>query len=221
MKTLIIGAGEVGISLYRVLKPYYPVTIKDKEKLEIKGIEILHICFPYSKDFIKKVREYQKEYKPKYTIIHSTVKIGTSKKLDAVHSPVVGIHPYLEQSLKTFIKFLGGEKAGEVADYFRRAGIKAYITGKSETTELTKILSTTKYGLDISFTKEVKRLCEENKVPFEFWTLWNKNYNFGYEKLGYPEYQRPELIPIMKKIKGHCVSQNLKLLKTKFNKLIG
>ena len=221
MKTLIIGNGEVGTSLYRILKPYYPVTIKNKEKLKIKGIEILHICFPYSKDFIKKVREYQKEYKPKYTIIHSTVKVGTSRKLDAVHSPIIGIHPFLEKSLKTFIKFLGGEKAGEVADYFRRTGMRVYIVDKSETTELAKLSQTTQYALMIEYVKDLKRECDKYDVPFsEVYTLFSQNYNDGYQKLGYPEYKLPLLIPIMKPQRGHCTIPNCNFWDTEFTKLI-
>ena len=64
MKTLIIGKGEIGTSLQRVLSPFYETYIKDIEPLEVEGIEVLHICFPYSKKFIKQVEEYKKQYKP-------------------------------------------------------------------------------------------------------------------------------------------------------------
>ena len=140
--------------------------------------------------------------------------------MNAIHSPVIGLHPFLEESIKTFTKYLGGKEAGDVADYFRKANIKVYITDKSETTELMKLLSTTKFGLDIEYTKEVKRLCDRYKVPYEAWTLWNDTYNKGYEKLGYPEYKRPQLIPIMKKIDGHCIIPNLDLLKSRFTTII-
>lgn len=221
MKSLIIGSGEVGTSLYNILKPYYDVTIIDKEKLKIKGIEILHICFPFSKNFIKEVKEYQKEYKPKYAIIHSTVEIGTCRKLNAIHSPVIGIHPFLENSLKTFIKFLGGEKAGKVADYFRRAGVKVYICKESETTELAKISQTTQYALMVEYVKNLKKECDKYKVPFsEVYTLFSQNYNEGYQKLGYSEYKLPLLIPIMNKIGGHCLLKNCNLWDTPFTKII-
>lgn len=219
MKTLIIGNGEIGISLSKILDKHYETYFTDKTTEKSKA-DIIHICFPYSDEFVSEVKRYQKLYKPKYTVIHSTVPVGTSAKCNAIHSPVIGLHPFLKESIETFTKYLGGKQAGEVADYFRRANIKVYITDKSETTELMKILSTTKYGLDIEYTKEVKRLCDKYKVPFEMWTLWTKNYNQGYEQLGHPEYRRPELIPIMKKIGGHCVLSNAKLLKSKFTRLL-
>ena len=149
MKTSIIGYGEIGKSLEKVLIQYSPNIITEEGMLrgnaDNKELEVMHICFPYSDKFEEVVKEYQKEYKPKYTIIHSTVPVGTSRKLGAIHSPCLGIHPHLEQSLKTFTKFLGGEQASEVADYFRRAGMKVYLFNKQETTELMKIMDTTHY----------------------------------------------------------------------------
>lgn len=220
MKTLIIGNGEVGKALYNILSKYYATLITDKEILSDKDIEIIHIAFPYSKHFIKDVKEYQRIYKPKYTVIHSTVPVGTSRQCNAIHSPVKGIHPYLEKSIKTFTKFLGGSQAGEVADYFRRAEINVYITDKQESTELIKIDSTNWYGVCIEKTKETKELCDRYDVPFELFTLWTKDYNEGYERLGFSQYKRPLLIPIMKTLGGHCIRQNAKLIKTRFAKLI-
>ena len=224
MKTFIIGYGEIGKSLEKTLQ-LYPLTIVGEEGI-IKGaydnreLEIMHICFPYSEKFISEVKKYQKKYKPKYTIVHSTVPVGTSRKLNAVHSPVIGLHPYLEKSLFTFTKFLGGEQAGEMADYFRRAGMKVYITDKQETTELMKIMDTTQYGIEIEFAKELKRECDKYEVPFEAWSLWVDNYNQGYEKLDYPEYKKPNLVPLMKKISGHCILPNVELLNNKFTKFL-
>jgi hypothetical protein len=214
-KSLIIGNGEIGKSLHKVIGG----DIKDKEYI-IGQYDIIHICFPYDSSFISEVEIYQNQYSPKYTVIHSTVPIGTSRKLKAIHSPVTGVHPYLEESLKTFTKFLGGEKAGEVADYFRKLGIKVYITDKSETTEMMKIMCTTHYGMEIEFVKEIKLLCDKYSLPFEMWSLWVQNYNVGYEKLGLPEYKKPNLIPNMQKIGGHCVTNNCTLLTNKFTEFI-
>ncbi len=220
MRTLIIGFGEVGSSLYEILFDIKPV-IMDIEEGVTETFDIIHICFPYSKYFVKEVKRYQRKYKPKYTVIHSTVPVGTSKECNAIHSPIVGIHPFLTKSIKTFTKFLGGKDADKVADYFRRAGIKVYITDKSETTELMKIMSTTFYGLCIEYTKEVKKMCDKYKIPFEMWTMWTNNYNEGYNKLGFPQYTRPNLIPIMNKLGGHCLLPNLNLMDSKFSKFIG
>jgi len=221
MKTLIIGAGEIGNSLYGVLKQNYEVYLKDLEPLVIDGIEIMHICFPYSDKFSDAVSSYQKQYNPKYTVIHSTVPVGTSRSLNALHSPVVGLHPYLQESIKTFIKFLSGEGADKVADYFRRAGIKVYLVDKQETTELAKLSQTTFYALMIEYVKDLKLQCNKLGLPFsDVYTLFSQNYNEGYKKLGYPEYIMPLLIPIMKEQGGHCTIPNLKLWETKFTKFI-
>ena len=219
--SLIIGYGEIGKALSNVLNgsDILDKHIDTEYSLD-DAYDIIHICFPYSDKFIREVKAYQKKYKAKYTVIHSTVPVGTSKKCNAVHSPVIGIHPNLESGIKTFIKYLGGKDAHRVANYFRKSGLRVYLYDKSETTELMKILSTTKLGMDSEYTKEVKRLCDKYKIPFEAWTLWTQNYNEGYQKLGYPEYARPNLIPIMGKLGGHCVLPNCDLLKSKFTDLV-
>lgn len=228
MKGIVIGLGEIGFSLYNALDNFdnqlvgYDISEGeiDLNDERFKNIDIMNICVPYSDKFIEIVKGYQKQLKPKYTVIHSTVPVGTTRKLKAIHSPCTGIHPDLEISMKTFWKYLGGKNAGEVADYFRRAGMRVYITDKPETTELMKIMSTTMYGVDIEYTKEVKRQCDKYGVPFEFWTLWTENYNEGYKNLGHPEFARPNLIPNFKKIGGHCVLPNAEILDSKFTKLL-
>ncbi len=214
MKTLIIGNGEIGKSLLGVLDSHYSCDIIDKviEDEPNSRYEIMHICFPYSKEFDVSVKGYQNKYQPKYIVIHSTVPVGVSKSLGAIHSPCIGIHPHLNESLTTFTKFLGGKDASNVAQYFRRAGIKVYLTDDSNATELMKVMSTTYYGMCIEYTKEVKRQCDKFGIPFELWSIWTNNYNNGYVSLGYPEYVRPNLVPIMTKIGGHCTQSNCILL---------
>jgi hypothetical protein len=159
-------------------------------------------------------------YNTKYTVIHSTVKPGTSEILGAIYSPCIGIHPHLEESMKIFTKFLGGKDASDVAQYFRRAGIKVYLTDDSTPLELTKSLSTTYYGMCIEYTKEVKRQLDGYGGNFELWTLWNNNYNNGYKELGYPEYVRQNLIPMMGVTGGHCILPNLDFISSPFAKFI-
>lgn len=219
---LIIGFGEIGKSLYNILKEYYVVGALDRhEEIDVPyKVDVIHIAIPYSDKFIETVKEYQKIYNPKYTIIHSTVPPGTSRECNAIHTPVIGIHPNLESGIRTFTKFLGGEQASEVADYFRRVGIKVYLFDKQETTELMKILDTTFYGVCIEYVKEVKRLAEKYGVPFEAWSIWTDNYNKGYQKLEHPEFTRPNLVPIMKKVGGHCVLPNTHMIESPFTELI-
>lgn len=223
-KTIIVGRGEIGNSLAKVLEDYYPFIVDKNDEHESlargKDFDIMHVCFPYSDEFVSEVKKYQAIYKPVYTVIHSTVKPGTCRELGAISSPVIGIHPHLEKSIRTFVKFLAGEKASEVADYFRRAGLRVYLFDNQETTETMKILDTTFYGICVEYAKEVKKLCKEKNIPFEAWTLWTDNYNEGYKKLGYPEFVRPNLTPIMKRCGGHCVLPNAELMDTPFTRFL-
>lgn len=193
-----------------------PPRVRNRD--ERKGCT-MHVCFPYSDAFIGDVRKYREELQPKHTVVHSTVPVGTCSILVATHSPVVGLHPNLEESLMTFRKFVGGPDASEVAEEFRRCGMRVVVTDKSETTELLKLMCTAYYGLMVEFTKDVKRLCTKLGVPFEVWQLWNENYTEGYRTLGH-KYDRPELQPIMTEMGGHCVIPNLDLIDTRFTRFL-
>ncbi len=214
MKTLIVGMGEVGIALHQVLDDYAPLTLDINETPFTDTFEILHICFPYYETFIEDVRVYQERYQPKFTVIHSTVPVGTSRRCKAIHSPIRGIHPRLRDGIKTFVKLIGGEQASDIADYFRRVGLRVMLFDKSESTELAKLLETESYRVNIEFCHRAKQLADEYSVPFhEAYTLQAQTYNEGYVALGHPEYQRPILQPITGPIGGHCVIPNQFLLK--------
>jgi len=220
MKTLIIGYGEIGKSLEKVLIWYSPTIVGEKGiikgNIDDRELEVMNICFPYSDKFEEAVREYQEKYKPKFTVIHSTVPVGTSRKLNAIHHPCVGMHPNLFESFLTFTQFLSGENASEVANYFRKTGMKIYLFDKQETTELGKISQTTFYALMIEYVKMLKEECDKNDLSFsEVYTLMSQAYNEGYKKLGFPEYKMPLLVPIEKKQGGHCTLPNLELWKDK------
>ena len=106
MRTLVIGAGEVGKSLAKVLKEFHETFVRDLKPVLVDNVKIMNICFPYSDKFEQAVKKYQAEYNPKLTIIHSTVPVGTSRRLNAVHSPIHGKHPSLARGIKTFIKYI-------------------------------------------------------------------------------------------------------------------
>ena len=128
----ILGYGEVG----QAIAKFYPksrLRIKDlKRNDDLKGVEVLHICLPWSKDFIKISKKIINETNPKLTIIHSTIAVGTTKKIGGmiVHSPIRGIHPELYKGVKTFAKYIGADnkKAGEAAKkHLESLGIKTKI----------------------------------------------------------------------------------------------
>ena len=212
---IVIGAGEVGKAVFEVLKKHkYSVTIRDLDgRAEQK--DVLHICYPFFKGFVKSVKNYIKIYQPSLVIIHSTVPVGTTRKISpiAVHSPIRGVHPHLAKGVMTFVKYFGGSKAKEAAKIFSTMGVKVKTFSKSETTELLKILDTTYYGWNIIFAKEVARICRERGLDFnEVYTDPNNTYNEGYKKLGKPNVVRPVLSPMPGKIGGHCIIPNLEFL---------
>jgi hypothetical protein len=216
MRTLIVGNGEIGRALESHFKDYYETVVIDKDEQFIGQAEIMHVCFPYFPGFVEEVKRYQKLYGPKYTVIHSTVPMGTNTQCDSVSSPVIGLHPYLDESLGIFKKCLAGPRASDVADYFRRAGFRVFLFDRSETAEMMKLRDTLFYGLCVEYTKDIKLQCDMYGVPFEAWTIWTDVYNNGYRELGYPEYVRPNLTPIMKRIGGHCILPNCDLIDTPF-----
>jgi len=216
MKSIIIGAGEIGKSLHNVLKNAHEVYLRDVEEVDIPtDIEVMNICYPYHKNFIKTTKEYIKQYSPKVVIVHSTVPVGTSEKLDAVHSPCHGKHPNLQKGILTFVKYVGGEDPEKVyiaKEYLTQAGIEAQMVASSRTSELSKIMCTSYYGWNIVFMKEMQKICKKHGVPFhEVYTDWNHLYDIGYADLNMPQFIIPVLDPMPGKIGGHCVVNNTDL----------
>lgn len=218
--SLVLGyLGEVGSAIYEILREHYDevagVDAEGKNAGYTEGdhFDVLHVCIPWYEEFENVVRDWQHALKPKVTIIHSTVPVGVSRSLGAVHSPIRGVHPNLKEGIRSFKKFLGGEQASLVADYFRRAGIQVILVDKPETTEAGKLFDTEYYRAVIEFAHRVGAYCDEHGLNFhEVYTLFNQTYNEGYTKLGMPEVVRPVLQNIKGPIGGHCVMPNKELL---------
>ncbi|MBI3631475.1 MAG: hypothetical protein HY219_01235, partial [Candidatus Staskawiczbacteria bacterium] len=117
-KVGILGYGEIGKSLALF---YKNPKIKDLKRDDgLFGVDILHVCIPWSNNFVKIIKKEINQIKPKITIIHSTIIPGTTKKIGGmiVHSPVRGVHPNLHKGIKTFVKYIGADnkKAGQLAE---------------------------------------------------------------------------------------------------------
>ena len=155
-------------------------------------------------------------YKPELTIIHSTVPVGTSRRLNAVHSPIHGRHPNLERGILTFRKFVGAapeldlEKAYR---FLRKAKIKTERVSSPEASELSKIMCTTYLGVVAAYMKATMAICDELDVPFREVYGWGFLYNEGYAELGEHRFIRPVLEKEAGGIGGHCVIQNAILLR--------
>ena len=219
-RALIVGAGEIGKSMFSVLDGKFDVHIRDKDSGPTGQFNYLHVCIPYSEEFLSEVERYDYEYSPKIIVIHSTVPLGTIRKLGdkAVHVPIRGKHPNLAESIRKFRLYVGGNNRDyvtEIADMFRQVVDDVYMidtTYPPETTELLKIMCTTYYGWNILFEKEMYRLCNELGVPYEVvYTDLNRTYNLGYTKAGMGQFTRPVLDHMPGPIGGHCVSNNCRL----------
>ncbi len=215
MSQLVIGYGEVGRALHKVLKHAWILDLNPAVSTwEYQKIDIAHICIPFSKDFVKTVRELKKQIP--LVIVHSSVPVGTCDKLGVVHSPIRGVHPHLAKGIKTFVKYFGGRQAAKAAGIFKKLGIKTMVYKNAKTTEALKLWDTSQYGRLILLEKEIHAWCQKNKVDFDaVYTTANRHYNEGYVKLGRPEVVRPYLKHMPGPIGGHCVTPNAKLLKIK------
>ena len=229
---IILGYGEVGKAIGKVLTNA-KVDFRFAD-IEVGNAEIgpayycMHVCIPYTKYFVDDVTAYIKTFKPELVIIHSTVALGTTNRIkmrlpqvSISHSPVRGVHPNLFTGLLTFEKVVGSpnyENAKQVASYLKSLGIETTIYEDSNTTEAAKLLSTTYYGWNIIFNKEVKKFCDEKGVDYsQAYEDFNTSYNAGYEELDMKWVTRPVLRYQEGPIGGHCVIPNLELLKEDFD----
>lgn len=212
MKHLVIGLGEVGSAMQKIL---------DCDGLDFKkdstangGVyDMIHICFPYTSNFVSSVNNYKRLYKASIIVVHSTVPLGTCDQNNWTHSPVRGVHPNLEEGIKTFVKFVGGRDYRAVAKVFEKLGINTFTTEKASTTEAIKLWDTTQYGLMILIEKQIKAFCNKNNLDFDsVYTEANETYNEGYRKLGMENVMRPVLKHMSGPIGGHCVIPNAKIL---------
>tara|TARA_R100001163_G_C5064824_1_gene202548 strand:- start:2074 stop:2802 length:729 start_codon:yes stop_codon:yes gene_type:complete len=219
----IFGYGEVGQALARF---YHKPLIKDLLRDDgLENLDVLHICIPFVEqdNFCENIAGLMDATDAKLTIIHSTILPGTTRMIGELtgrmiaHSPVRGIHPNLYEGLREFDKFIGSPTnrgLAHAAMHLQAAGFTVKATDSSETTELSKLMDTTYYGVCIAWTGEMKKYCEIIGVDFdEAATMWNETYNEGYTNLGHSHFVRPVLYAPEGPIGGHCVLPNADLLK--------
>lgn len=206
---LVVGGGEVGQAIADVLDCDIVDIDPSRSRGELgEGYEFLHICVPYSENFENIVAVYKGKINPRYLVIHSTVPVGMSSKLGAIHSPVRGKHPHLTESIKQFVKYFGGKGAEKVAKEFK--GLVTVCYPKAETTEALKLCDLLQYAASIIVAKEIAEYCEKMDLEYEqVYTFANETYNQGYAIMGEPQFIRPILKNMPGKIGGHCVIQNI------------
>ena len=220
MKSLCVGMGEVGKAHYNILSKVYEVHAWDLQgdyfyPPPSLGIEILHICIRYGKDFDAIVRDYMGQYQPKVVNVCTTVPPGTCEKLgpNVVHSTTRGLHPNLETGLLNITKHVGGPLSETVAEYFTKAGIECYAHKTAKTTELAHILNNLSYFASLMFADEMARICRAFGTDYwETVMLYTKTHNEGYAKLDHSSKMRMILTPPNGSVGGHCLRQNAEML---------
>lgn len=219
MKSLVIGNGEVGQAVFNTIKGHYDSYVRDLEDIQIDGIKVLHICYPDHDDFINTTINYISQYQPLLTIVHSSIKVGTSNRLSdtIVYSPVRGRHPKLESDLKIYAKFIfsNSEPMRDLAyDYFDQCGIVCYSFKNPAAGELLKLLSNIHMGLEIAWRQEVERVLVHYGVDSTIYEEWEQTYNDGYMKSGDDHLVRPLMRP--DPIGGHCIIPCTEILSKQF-----
>ena len=215
MNSLIIGYGEVGKGIHQVIKDADVLDTGSSLKPSESQYEALLVAIPYTKTFVENVKAYQKKFKVKTTIIFSTVPIGTSRKCNAVHSPVQGKHPRLGDSMKLFKRFIGGKDP--LAEKFLKKYFKNItILDKPEFTEFLKLRSTSLYGVNLVFGRYTNEVCEDLGMDYDYVNEFDLAYNELYRDLGMSYFQRYLFTPVKGKILGHCVVPNAKILNKQY-----
>lgn len=236
----ILGGGQIGTAIEELAGAGMGTYVVDLKFARLDGKDfnpssgdinpyrgqshkIIHVCIPWGDTFVGAVLG-QITSETEMIIIHSTVPVGTTDRINkvigrelAVHSPVRGVHPDLAEGIRKFAKYVGTEEAAlksKVSEHLCDLGCEDVVVGfTSRETELAKILSTTYYGWNIVFEKEVNRICKQMEVdPDVVYRHWNSTYNEGYRELGKDNVVRPVLEHMEGQIGGHCVTGNLDLL---------
>jgi UDP-N-acetyl-D-mannosaminuronate dehydrogenase len=171
----------------------------------------MHVCYPFEiEDFVGETARYIRRFRPRLTIVNSTVAVGTTRAIAArtgaavVHSPVRGKHTRMREELLHYTKFVGAleEATGRrAAAHLESFGLRTRLLTSPEATELAKLTETTYFGLLIAWAQELERYCDE--------------LGPGYDEIA-SFYEEIPFFPPVKYfpgvIGGHCVIPNIAVL---------
>ena len=213
-KTLVVGIGEVGSALMKVLERKGPVLWHDIEPREFADpIGTMHFCIPYRSpaEFESTAVSYIRRFKPLLTIVNSTVVPGTTRKIAeqagaaVAYSPIRGKHARMTEDLLRYAKFVAAPDpaVAEAAErQFASVGMKTRRVARVETLELAKLAETSYFGVLIAFAQELNRYAERVDANYSEMTEFFEEIDFLPSTKYFPGF-----------IGGHCVIPNLHLLK--------
>jgi len=212
---IVAGLGEVGKPLLTILQRTYACRGVDVTPVDVEQpCSVLHVCYPFQiRDFVGTTIAYIERYKPELVIIHSTVQVGTTKRVQSrtqvpvAYSPVRGKHAKMEQEMLHYQKFVGidsREALQQASEHLSAAGFRVATYGNAETAELSKLMETTWLGILVGWAQDVERMAGEYGVSYE-------EVNRFVEEISY----LPKVWPGF--IGGHCVMPNIAILRDRFS----
>ena len=227
-KDIVAGLGEIGKPILKLLSKDGIIVgfdlnhgLMDERKFEkYKKLKtsFLHITIPVTNRFINDVLKLYKKFQPECVVIHSTIKPGTTEKLqDKLPIPVIysatrGVHKRMSNDIKRYTKFFvistnaprSKWASSKYVKLMKRCGIKTKKMSKPETLELAKIVCDTSYlGWLVNYAQLSNLIAIEHGVNYdEMWSFSDEIHEF----LG----NRPKMYPGY--IGGHCVIPNLDLI---------
>ena len=227
MKDVVVGLGEIGKSIFKLISKSIETVGYDKntksmpksnQKYAKLPTRFLHICIPYNKTFDYNIKKLVTKFSPKCIIIHSTVQPKTTSQLQSkfkipvIYSATRGVHKRMLYDLRRYTKFFAMEKNAPNAKWassqfsllMRKVGVKTKRMSDPLTLELAKIIcDTSYYGWLINYAQISQMITSKYKVDYdEMWSFANEIHKF----LG----NRPKMFPGF--IGGHCVIPNLELM---------
>ena len=211
---LVIGLGEIGRPLLRVLRVFGCGIMAFGHDLEPlprqRQYHVIHICFPYSDQFEAQVLRYLDLYRPDLCLIHSTVVPGTTQSIAdktlclLAYSPIRGRHSQMEKDMMRYRKFVSSpDELGlpVAAGTLAACGFEVQVMEPPAALELAKLLETTYSGLLIAWAQEMERFARA--LGADYWSV--------VPFLAEPPHL-PRVIFQPGHIGGHCIMQNLQLL---------
>lgn len=207
---VIVGLGEVGKPLLNILSRTYDCVGVDIQPVQLnRPCSILHICIPFQiQDFLGVAAAYIAKYKPRVTILNSTVAPGTTLALASLsgaavaYSPVRGKHVKMETDMLRYKKFVGADDPGvveTVLKHFKGAGFKTDRFKSAHIGEVSKLIETTWLGMLVAWAQEVERIAGHYGANYE-------DVNTFIEEIDF----LPHIFPGY--IGGHCVMPNIAIL---------
>ena len=235
-KDIVAGLGEIGSPILKLISRAtiavgYDINKKYMNKNKFNKYQnidtyFLHVCIPFTKEFITNVVLLSEKFNPEAIIIHSTVSPYTTKKLqDKLNIPIIysatrGVHKRMLSDLRRYAKFYSIESNAPRKNWasinfsklMKKCGVKTKKMSSPLTLELAKIIvDTSYYGWLINYAQLSNMIAIQNKVDYdEMWSFADEIHKF----LG----NRPKMYPGF--IGGHCVIPNLELIDYKTLNLI-